>query len=388
MAGKIIEEDLAVISIPYDPVSIPIPPRSASITITVPGPVVYESEKAIPWHYGSDVYYHGVKQESSSAEVKSDGEKVASAEDLAGVSRMTRSGRVFRPGNVRDVAYALEKAKGKQIAVEDPVQKNAQNTETSPSTDEVEELLRIIRKSDYKVIDQLGQTPSKISILSLLLCSEAHRNSLMKLLNMAYVPQEITVNQFEHVVANISAGSGLGFTDSDLPPEGKNHNKALHISIECQDTHLSRVLVDTDSSLNVLPKAALMRINYAGLKLRPSDIFVKAFDGSQRSVFGEIDLPIKVGPQVFTTTFYIMDIHPDYCCLLGRPWIHKAGVVTSTLHQKLKYPTNGKIVTICGEEEFIVSHLNSFKYVEVEGEYHETPCQAFEAVHMVKIPQS
>lgn len=51
----------------------------------------------------------------------------------------------------------------------------------------------------------------------------------MKVLNTAYVPQEITVNQFEHVVASISAGSGLGFTDVDLPSEGKNHNKALHI---------------------------------------------------------------------------------------------------------------------------------------------------------------
>ena len=35
----------------------------------------------------------------------------------------------------------------------------------------------------------------------------------------------------------------------------------------------------------------------------------------------------------------------------------------------------------------MVSHLNSFRYVEVEGEYHETPFQAFEAVHMIKAPQ-
>lgn len=34
------------------------------------------------------------------------------------------------------------------------------------SSQEVEELLRLIRKSDYKVIDPLSQTPSKVSILS------------------------------------------------------------------------------------------------------------------------------------------------------------------------------------------------------------------------------
>ena len=72
-----------------------------------------------------------------------------------------------------------------------------------------------------------------------------------------------------------------------------------------------------------------------------------------------------------------MNIRPTYSCLLGRPWIHEAGAVTSTLHQKMKYPVKGKIVTVCGEEEFMVSHLNSSKYVEMDGEFIETPCQAF-----------
>ena len=80
-----------------------------------------------------------------------------------------------------------------------------------------------------------------------------------------------------------------------------------------------------------------------------------------------------------------MDIRPAYSCLLGRPWIHGAGAVTSTLHQKLKYPVQGKVVTVCGEEEFMVSHLTSFKYVEMEGEFIETPCQTFEVMATTKI---
>ena len=129
-----------------------------------------------------------------------------------------------------------------------------------------------------------------------------------------------------------------------------------------------------------------MKIDYSGLELRPSDLMVKAFDGSRRSVFGEVELPIKVGPCTFMATFSVMDIQPAYCCLLGRPWIHREGAVTSTLHQKLKYPAEGKVITVCGEEEYIVSHLTSFRYVEVEGEIHETPFQAFETVHAVNFP--
>ena len=80
--------------------------------------------------------------------------------------------------------------------------------------------------------------------------------------------------------------------------------------------------------------------------LRPSDIVVRAFDGLKRMVHGEVDLPIKVGSQVLESTFYVMDIRPTYSCLLGFPWIHGADAVTSTLHQKLKYPANENIITV------------------------------------------
>lgn len=198
---------------------------------------------------------------------------------------------------------------------------------SASSSREVEELLRIIRKSDYKVVDHFSHTPSKISILYLLLCSETHRNYLVKLLSSAFVPQDITINQLEGVVDSISTDNGLGFTDVDLPSEGRNHNKTLHISMECKGTTLSCVLVDTLSSLNMLPKSTLMNIDYLGVELRLSDLIVKAFDGSRRALFGEVDLPVKIGPQVFDTTFFVMDIHLAYCCFLGRPWIHGARVV-------------------------------------------------------------
>ena len=114
------------------------------------------------------------------------------------------------------------------------------------------------------------------------------------------------------------------------------------------------------------------------LTLNPSNIVVRAFDGSKRMVHGEVDIPIKVGSHTFWSTFYVMDIRPSYSCLLGHPWIHEAGAVTSTLHQMLKYPVKGKIVIVRGEEEYMVSHLNSFRYVEMDGEFIETPCHNFE----------
>ena len=48
-------------------------------------------------------------------------------------------------------------------------------------------------------------------------------------------------------------------------------------------------------------------------------------------------------------------------------------------------PRTPQQTTVGGEEEILVSHLSSFKYVEVDGEIHETLCQAFETVALEKV---
>ena len=62
------------------------------------------------------------------------------------------------------------------------------------SKKEIEEILKIIKKNDYNVVEQLGQTPSKISMLSLLLCSEAHAKALIAFLKTAHVPQKTSAD--------------------------------------------------------------------------------------------------------------------------------------------------------------------------------------------------
>ncbi|XP_050905145.1 uncharacterized protein LOC127118960 isoform X2 [Lathyrus oleraceus] len=138
--------------------------------------------------------------------------------------------------------------------------------------------------------------------------------------------------------------------------------------MNCKEDALSNVLVDTRSSLNVLPKSTLLRLSYQDAPMRYSGVIVKAFDGSRKTVIGEVDLPLKIGPSDFQITFQVMDIHPTYNCLLGRPWIHEAGAVTSTLHQKLKFVKNGKFVVVGGEKALLVSHLSSLTYVDAEEE--------------------
>lgn len=95
---------------------------------------------------------------------------------------------------------------------------------------------------------------------------------------------------------------------------------------------MSNVLVDTGSSLSVLPKSTLARVSYQGAPMRYSGVMVKVFDGYGKTAIGEVDLLVKIGPRDLQINFQVMDIHPVNRCLLGRSWIHEVGVVTSTLH--------------------------------------------------------
>ncbi|KAI5396444.1 hypothetical protein KIW84_062599 [Lathyrus oleraceus] len=116
--------------------------------------------------------------------------------------------------------------------------------------------------------------------MSLLLSSEAHRESLMKILSVAHVTKDIIVDQFDGVISNLTSRACLGFSDDDLPPQGRAHNKVLHVSIKCMNTHLSKVLIDNGSSLNVMPKTTLMKPTIEGVVLRQSSMIVRAFDDS------------------------------------------------------------------------------------------------------------
>ncbi|XP_050878820.1 uncharacterized protein LOC127082634 [Lathyrus oleraceus] len=331
------------------------------VVICPPGPMPYTSDKAVPYRYATTIIENGKE-----VEIKT----LASVTNIAANSRMTRSGRVFAP----PVIPSRNVEKDPVVVV--PVTREVEGQTSNSTLDkETDELLRIIKLSDYKVVDQLLQTPSKILILSLLLNSAVHREALLKVLDQAFVEQDITAEQFNNVVGSITSCNGLGFFDEELPEEGKNHNFALHISANCQGDSLSNILIDTGSSLNVIPKATLLKLKYKGGQMRHSGIIVKAFDGSRKTVIGEVDLPIGIGPHVFQITFQVMDIVPAYSCLLGRPWIHEAGAITSTLHQKLKFVKNGQIVTVNGEQAMLISHLSSFSVIEVDETAVQTPFQ-------------
>ena len=44
--------------------------------------------------------------------------------------------------------------------------------------------------------------------------------------------------------------------------------------------------------------------------------------------------------------FIVVDTYSPYTAIVARPWLHALGAASSTLHQKVKYPSEGQVEEI------------------------------------------
>ena len=99
----------------------------------------------------------------------------------------------------------------------------------------------------------------------------------------------------------------------------------------------------------------------------------------------EIEIEMQIGPCTFKVEFQVMDISPSYNCLLGRPWIHIAGAVPSTLHQKIKFMIEGQLVSIAAEEDMIAATSSGAPYVEADEKALECSFRSLEFVNAMYV---
>ena len=94
---------------------------------------------------------------------------------------------------------------------------------------------------------------------------------------------------------------------------------------------------------------------YKGLNLKPEDL--TAYDSplvsfEEKTVTSkcQIRLPIQTGSDVVEVDFIVVDAYSPYTAIVARPWLHALEAVSFTLHQKVKYPSNGQVKEILGNQ--------------------------------------
>ena len=98
-------------------------------------------------------------------------------------------------------------------------------------------------------------------------------------------------------------------------------------------------MVDQDSCVEVMYPDL-----YKGLNLKPEDLTIYdsplvSFDGKVVIPKGQIRMPIQASSEVVEVDFIVVDAYSPYIAIVVRPWLHTLGAVSSTLHQKVKYPS-------------------------------------------------
>ena len=95
---------------------------------------------------------------------------------------------------------------------------------------------------------------------------------------------------------------------------------------------------------------------------------------------GTLSTHVMIGPIRYSILFQALRIQSSFNLLLGCPWIHKAGDIPSSLHQKLKFIHEGHIITIQSNKDVVTSfelvlhishneddlHLIGFTFNEVQ----------------------
>ena len=59
---------------------------------------------------------------------------------------------------------------------------------------------------------------------------------------------------------------------------------------------------------------------------------------------------MQIGTDVVEVDFIVVDVFSPYIAIMGIPWLYTLGVVSSTLHQKVKYPSGDQVLEIVGSQ--------------------------------------
>ena len=59
---------------------------------------------------------------------------------------------------------------------------------------------------------------------------------------------------------------------------------------------------------------------------------------------------MQTGSETVEVDFIMVDAYSPHTAIVARPWLHTLGAVSSTLHQKIKYPSEGQIKEILGDQ--------------------------------------
>ena len=145
----------------------------------------------------------------------------------------------------------------------------------------------------------------------------------------------------------------MGFSDEDKIGTIQPHDDALVITLRIGGYDVKRVMVDQGSAAEIMYPNLYKGLNLKAEDLTPYSSPLVSFEVKIIIPRSQVRLPVQTGSKVVEVDFIIVDAYSPYTAIVARPWLHTLGAVSSTLHQKVKYPSEGQIREILGDQSLV-----------------------------------
>ena len=113
---------------------------------------------------------------------------------------------------------------------------------------------------------------------------------------------------------------------------------------------MKRVMVDQGSAAEIMYPDLYRGLNLRAKDLTPYSSPLVSFEGTVIIPKDQIRLPVRTSSETMEVDFIVVDAYSPYIAIVARLWLHTLGAVSYTLHQKVKYPSEGQIEEILGDQ--------------------------------------
>ncbi|XP_023886536.1 uncharacterized protein LOC111998674 [Quercus suber] len=143
----------------------------------------------------------------------------------------------------------------------------------------------------------------------------------------------------------------LAFDEDNLEGTIQPHDNALVVMVSVSSFLVKRVMIDQGNRADIMYPDLFKRLGLMKQDLSKYNTLLVGFDGRVVIPEGQIFLPVNMEGKEVTVTFVVVNSFSPYTAILGKPWIHAMGAIPSTLHVKVKFPTEHGIAVVNGNQQ-------------------------------------
>ena len=127
------------------------------------------------------------------------------------------------------------------------------------------------------------------------------------------------------------------------------------VTLRIGNFDVRRVVIDQGSFAKVMYRDLYEKLDLGESDLTSFASLVFVFFGESIVPQGKTTLLVLAGPVNLQTEFIVVRASSPYNAIMGRDWLYRMKAIPSTLHQKLRFPTNEQRPS-CGQTMHIGNH--------------------------------